>query len=56
METITIYLIIFAMIFMFLGGLLDMTDAKLCTSKEHLWHDGTFILVLASLYEFSQHK
>lgn len=35
-----------------LGGLQDMTGGDWILSKEHLWHDGMFLLALATFTFF----
>ena len=42
-------LILLAIILTALCGLSDMTGKKFFLSKQHLWNDGLFLLILATL-------
>lgn len=45
-RLISIFLVIIGMFFTGMGGLLDMAQTK-SISKQHFWHDGIFMMLLA---------
>jgi hypothetical protein len=49
---ILIVLVVLAILATGLGGLQDMTGGDWILSKEHLWHDGMFLLALATFAFF----
>jgi hypothetical protein len=49
---ILIFLVTLAILATGLGGLQDMMDGDWILSKEHLWHDGMFLLALATFFFF----
>ncbi len=66
MQTIIFFLITLSLFFTFLGGLVDIIDINnneedeknkknekrtFLISKEHLWNDGVYLLLLASFLQ-----
>ena len=56
MSPLKKYLLIFLVVMAFLatglGGLQDMLGGRWMVSKEHLWHDGMFLMALATFTFF----
>jgi hypothetical protein len=51
-KYILIFLVALAILATGLGGLQDMLDGDWILSKEHLWHDGMFLMALATFTFF----
>jgi hypothetical protein len=45
-KTLCLFLVALSILFMSMGGFLDMLESSKI-SKEHFWHDGMFLLLLA---------
>lgn len=54
MKTITLILLVIAIILTGLGGIADYTKREFIISKQHLWNDGKFLLIAAILFEISK--
>lgn len=50
-KLITIIFLIFAIVLQSIGGVMDIMDKDRigCISKQHVWSDGIFLLLLAIL-------
>ena len=51
-KYLLIFLVVLAVLATGLGGLQDMLGGQWMISKEHLWHDGMFLMALATFTFF----
>jgi hypothetical protein len=51
-DGVATILLIFSVLLTSVGGLLDITENTKfgCITKQHLWHDGMYILLLLIVY------
>lgn len=48
-RTLTIFLVILAILLQALGGMYDIMGKPLYITKEHAWMDASFLILLATL-------
>ena len=57
MEAVTILLLIMSLIMVSMAGYMDTTgQEKIFITKEHMWLDGIYLLLLALIYEVVKHE